>query len=160
MNLSAASSDRPIGTSLLSGVAIVGVAAYPLLPVAPLPSIDFPTLQVQAALPGREPRSHGIRRWRPRSRADRRSYAGVAQMTSSNSSEHAIAVQFDLNRDIEYGRAVDVQAAINAASGQLPNEPANPPTYRKVNPADPPILDHRREFGRPPHTQVEDFAET
>ncbi len=131
----------PIGTSLLmAGILFVGLVAYPLLPVAPLPQVDFPTIQISANLPGGEP---GDRWPRPSAQPLERQFAqipGIAQMTSTSYlGTAAITIQFDLNRSID-GAANDVQAAINAASGQLPKNLPSPPTYRKVNPADSPIL--------------------
>src|SRR5213080_1389609 len=130
----------PIGTSLLmAGILFVGVVAYPLLPVAPLPQVDFPTIQVSASLPGASPETMASSVAQPLERQFAQ-IPGVAQMTSTSSlGSTAITIQFDLNRSID-GAANDVQAAINAAGGQLPKNLPNPPTYRKVNPADSPIL--------------------
>src|SRR5437660_7097491 len=130
----------PIGTSLLmAGILFVGVVAYPLLPVAPLPQVDFPTIQVSASLPGgsRETMASSVAQPLERQLAQ---IPGVAQMTSTSSlGSTAVTIQFDLNRSID-GAANDIQAAINAAGGQLPKNLPSPPTYRKVNPADSPIL--------------------
>src|SRR5437660_909664 len=130
----------PIGTSLLmAGILFVGVVAYPLLPVAPLPQVDFPTIQVSATLPGGSPETMASSVAQPLER-QLAQIPGVAQMTSTSSlGSTAITIQFDLNRNID-GAANDVQGAINAASGQLPKNLPSPPTYRKVNPADAPIL--------------------
>src|SRR6201984_2093087 len=130
----------PIGTSLLmAGILFVGLVAYPLLPVAPLPQVGFPTIQVSASLPGGSPETMASSVAQPLER-QLAQIPGVAQLTSSSSlGTSAITIQFDLNRNID-GAANDVLAAINAASGQLPKNLPSPPTYRKVNPADSPIL--------------------
>jgi HAE1 family hydrophobic/amphiphilic exporter-1 len=139
MNISAAFINRPIGTSLLAAAMfLIGAAAWPLLPVAPLPQVDFPTIQVQAALPGASPETMASNVATPLERYFSL-IAGLTEMTSTSFFGSTVVVlQFDLNRSIE-SAAVDVQAAINAATGQLPNNLPNPPTYRKVNPADRPI---------------------
>ena len=130
----------PIATSLLmAGILFVGIVAYPLLPVAPLPQVDFPTIQVSASLPGASPETMASSVAQPLER-QLAQIPGVAQMTSTSSlGSSAVTIQFDLNRAID-GAANDVQAAINAAGGQLPKNLPSPPTYRKVNPADSPIL--------------------
>jgi hydrophobe/amphiphile efflux-1 (HAE1) family protein len=130
----------PIGTSLLmAGILFVGLVSYPLLPVAPLPQIDFPTIQVNASLPGASPETMASSVAQPLER-QLAQIPGIAQMTSTSSlGSTAITIQFDLNRNID-GAANDIQGAINAASGQLPKNLPSPPTYRKVNPADSPIL--------------------
>jgi HAE1 family hydrophobic/amphiphilic exporter-1 len=130
----------PIGTSLLmAGILFVGVVAYPLLPVAPLPQVDFPTIQVSASLPGGSPETMASSVAQPLER-QLAQIPGIAQMTSTSSlGSTAVTIQFDLNRSID-GAANDIQAAINAASGQLPKNLPSPPTYRKVNPADSPVL--------------------
>ena len=130
----------PIATSLLmAGILFVGLVAYPLLPVAPLPQVDFPTIQISASLPGGSPETMASSVAQPLERQFAQ-IPGVAQMTSTSSlGTAAVTIQFDLNRSID-GAANDVQAAINAASGQLPKSLPSPPTYRKVNPADSPIM--------------------
>ena len=130
----------PIGTSLMmAGILFVGLVAYPLLPVAPLPQVDFPTIQVSASLPGGSPETMASSVAQPLER-QLAQIPGVAQMTSTSYlGTAAITIQFDLNRPID-AAANDVQAAINAASGQLPKSLPSPPTYRKVNPANSPIL--------------------
>jgi HAE1 family hydrophobic/amphiphilic exporter-1 len=130
----------PIGTSLLmAGILFVGLVAYPLLPVAPLPQVDFPTIQVTASLPGASPETMASSVAQPLERQFAQ-IPGIAQMTSTSYlGTAAVTIQFDLNRNID-GAANDVQGAINAASGQLPKNLPSPPTYRKVNPADSPIL--------------------
>jgi HAE1 family hydrophobic/amphiphilic exporter-1 len=130
----------PIGTSLMmAGILFVGLVAYPLLPVAPLPQVDFPTIQVTANLPGASPETMATSVAQPLERQFAQ-IPGIAQMTSTSYlGTAAVTIQFDLNRNID-GAANDVQGAINAASGQLPKNLPSPPTYRKVNPADSPIL--------------------
>ncbi|MBV8922573.1 multidrug efflux RND transporter permease subunit [Bradyrhizobium sp.] len=131
---------NPIGTSLLmAGILFVGLVAYPLLAVAPLPQVDFPTIQVNASLPGGSPETMASSVAQPLER-QLAQIPGIAQMTSTSSlGSTAITLQFELNRNID-GAANDVQGAINAAGGQLPKNLPSPPTYRKVNPADSPIL--------------------
>jgi multidrug efflux pump len=131
---------RPIGTSLLTvGLLLAGILAFRFLPVAPLPQVEFPVIQVQAGLPGASPETMASAVATPLERQFGR-IAGVNQMTSSSQiGSTSIALQFDLNRNIDAaGR--DVQAAINAARSQLPSYLPGNPTYRKVNPADAPIL--------------------
>jgi multidrug efflux pump len=140
MNVSAPFIKRPIGTSLLAAALLMaGILAFNFLPIAPLPQVEFPVIQVQAGLPGASPETMASAVATPLERQFGR-IAGINQMTSTSSlGSTNIALQFDLNRNID-GAARDVQAAINAARSQLPaNLPGNP-TYRKVNPADAPIL--------------------
>ena len=140
MNLSLPFIRRPVATTLLAlGVAIAGIGAFNLLPVASLPEIDFPTITVQTTFPGASPEIMATSVAAPLER-QLGHIAGVAQMTSaSNLGSTLITLQFDLSRNID-GAARDVQAAINAASSQLPPNLPNNPTYRKVNPADAPIM--------------------
>ena len=140
MNISAPFIRRPVATTLLTlGMALAGILAFEFLPVSPLPQVDFPTISVAANLPGAEPETMATSVAAPLERQFGR-IAGVTEMTSSSyRGVSSITLQFDLNRDIN-GAARDVQAAINAARSYLPpNLPSNP-TYRKVNPADAPIL--------------------
>src|SRR6201995_5705911 len=150
----------PIGTSLLmAGILFVGLVSYPLLPVAPLPQIDFPTIQVNASLPGASPETMASSVAQPLER-QLAQIPGIAQMTSTSSlGSTAVTIQFDLNRNID-GAANDIQAAINAASGQLPKNLPAPPTYRKVNPADSPILQLGATSDTLPLTEVDDNIET
>jgi HAE1 family hydrophobic/amphiphilic exporter-1 len=123
----------------MAGILFVGLVAYPLLPVAPLPQIDFPTIQVSASLPGGSPETMASSVAQPLERQFAQ-ISGIAQMTSTSSlGSTSVTIQFDLDRKID-AAASDVQAAINAASGQLPKNLPSPPTYRKVNPADSPIM--------------------
>ncbi len=160
MNISEAFIKRPIGTSLLAAaVFLIGAAVWPLLPVAPLPQVDFPTIQVSAQLPGASPETMASNVATPLERYFSL-IAGLTEMTSTSYfGSTSIALQFDLNRTIE-SAAVDVQAAINAATGQLPANLPNPPTYRKVNPADRPILIMGVSSETLPLTQVSDFADS
>jgi len=140
MNISAPFIRRPVGTTLLTvAVALAGWVAYLQLPVAPLPQVDFPSINVQAALPGASPEIMAASVAAPLER-QLGHIAGVNEMTSASYlGSTSITLQFDLNRNID-GAARDVQAAINAARANLPaNLPSNP-TYRKVNPADAPIM--------------------
>jgi HAE1 family hydrophobic/amphiphilic exporter-1 len=151
--------QRPIATSLLmAGILAIGMATYPLLPVAPLPEVDFPTIQVSTQLPGASPQTIASSVTQPLERQFGQ-VSGVTQMTSvSTLGSSSITLQFELGRSID-GAAQDVQTAINAAGGQLPSNLPSPPTYRKVNPADPPILVLALTSDTLPLTQVDDFAE-
>ena len=130
---------RPVGVTLLTlAIALLGFVGYSLLPVSPLPQVDFPTIQVQARLPGASPETMASTVATPLERALGR-IAGITEMTSDSTlGQSNIILQFDLDRDIN-GAARDVQAAINAARATLPTLPSNP-TYRKLNPADMPIM--------------------
>jgi hydrophobic/amphiphilic exporter-1 (mainly G- bacteria), HAE1 family len=159
-NISAPFIRHPIATSLLMvAILFIGIIAYPNLPVAPLPQIDFPTIQVSAQLPGASPDTMASAVAQPLE-SQLAQVPGVSQMTSvSTLGSTAITIQFDLARNID-GAANDVQAAINAASGQLPADLPNPPTYRKVNPADSPILLLGATSDTLPLTEVDDNVET
>jgi len=140
MNISAPFIRRPVATTLLTiGIALAGAVAFKFLPVSPLPQIDFPTISVGAGLPGASPEIMASSVATPLERQFGR-IAGITEMTSTSSlGSTNITIQFDLSRDID-GAARDVQAAINAARSYLPiNLPSNP-SYRKVNPADSPIM--------------------
>src|SRR3954470_21623599 len=140
MSLSSPFIRRPVGTTLLTcAIALAGAIAYFLLPVSPLPQVEFPTIQVETRLPGASPDTMAASVATPLERQFGR-IAGITEMTSNSSSgSTGITLQFDLDRDID-AAARDVQAAINAARGQLPaNLPTNP-NWRKVNPADAPIM--------------------
>jgi multidrug efflux pump len=140
MNISAPFIDRPVATTLLTfGMALAGAIAFRLLPVSPLPQVDYPTISVQASLPGASPETMAATVATPLERSLGR-IADITEMTSSSSlGSTRITLQFDLNRDID-GAARDVQAAINAARNLLPSGLPSNPTYRKVNPADAPIM--------------------
>src|SRR6266436_1149158 len=140
MNISAPFITRPVATTLLTiGLALSGILAWGLLPVSPLPQVDFPTIQVNATLPGAQPDTMATSVAAPLERQFGR-IAGLTEMTSTSYlGSTSIALQFDLSRNID-GAARDVQAAINAARGYLPPDLPNNPNYRKVNPADSPIM--------------------
>jgi hydrophobe/amphiphile efflux-1 (HAE1) family protein len=140
MNISEGFIRRPIGTSLLAaGLLLLGLVAYHFLPIAPLPQVDFPTISVSATQPGADPSTMASSVAAPLERRFGQ-IAGVSEITSSSSlGSTQVTIQFDLSRDIN-GAARDVQAAINAASGELPVGLPSPPTYRKINPADAPIM--------------------
>ena len=140
MNISEPFIRRPIATSLLAaGLMLAGLVAYRFLPVAPLPQVDFPTINVSVTYPGADPVTAATSLAAPLERMFA-NIAGVNEITSVSQLNGArITLQFDLNRDIN-GAARDVQAAINAASNQLPSDLPSPPTYRKANPNDRPIL--------------------
>jgi multidrug efflux pump len=140
MNISAPFIARPVATTLITiGIALAGVLGFVLLPVAPLPQMDFPTISVSASLPGASPDTMAATVATPLERS-LGSIAGVNEITSRSSlGSTSITLQFDLNRDIN-GAARDVQAAINAARSLLPTGMPSNPTYRKVNPADAPIM--------------------
>ncbi|WP_392536922.1 efflux RND transporter permease subunit [Legionella sp. 227] len=140
MNLSSLFIHKPIGTILLAfGLSFAGILAFNFLPVAPLPQIDFPTITVQAQLPGGSPEVMATSVAAPLERQIGL-IAGITQLTSSSTlGQSMITVQFDLSRNID-GAARDIQAAINASLSQLPTNLTNNPTYRKVNPADAPIM--------------------
>ena len=159
MNISEVFIRRPIATSLLmAALALVGIVAFPLLPVAPLPQVDFPTIQVSATVPGASPETMAATVATPLERQFGQ-IAGVAQMSSVSSlGSTVITLQFDLNRNID-GAAQDVQAAITAAGSSLPKNLSTPPTYRKVNPADSPILIVSANSDTVPLPKVDDFAE-
>src|ERR1700726_1976308 len=140
MNISAPFIRRPVGTALLTAaVALAGMVAYLQLPVAPLPQVDFPTITVQTSLPGASPEIMASSVATPLER-QLGHIAGVTEMTSASSlGNTSITIQFDLSRNID-GAARDVEAAINAARTYLPTNLPSNPTYRKVNPADAPIM--------------------
>jgi multidrug efflux pump len=140
MNLSAPFVSRPVATTLLTiAIALSGAVAFRILPVSPLPQVDFPTISVNASLPGASPETMASSVATPLERQFGR-IAAVTEMTSSSTlGSCSITLQFDLNRNID-AAARDVQAAIAAARGYLPTNLPNNPTYRKVNPADSPIF--------------------
>ena len=140
MNISSLFIHRPVGTTLITlGIALAGLVAFNLLPVSALPQVDFPTISVQASLPGASPETMASTVATPLERSLGR-IAGISEMTSASTlGSTRITLQFDLDRDID-GAARDVQAAINAARSLLPSGLPSNPTYRKVNPADAPIL--------------------
>jgi hydrophobe/amphiphile efflux-1 (HAE1) family protein len=160
MNISAPFIRRPVATALLMlGLLLAGIAAYPFLPVAPLPQVDFPTIQVSASLPGASPETMASTVAQPLERQFAQ-ISGVSQLTSTSVlGSTQVIVQFALDRDID-GAAQDIQTAINAAGGQLPKNLPSPPTYRKVNPADSPVMILAVSSEVLPITQVDEFADT
>ena len=159
MNLSALFINRPIATALLMvGLVLLGLVAYPLLPVASLPNVNYPTISVTSQLPGADPQTMAATVTSPLE-LQFGEIPGVAQMTSSSTlGESVINVQFNLSTSIN-AAAADVLAAINAANGQLPPNLTYPPTIRKVNPADTPILVLAVTSDAVPLTTVDAYAE-
>ena len=159
MSISSPFIRKPIATSLLmTALLLVGIAAYPLLPVAPLPRVDFPTISVSASLPGASPETMAATVAQPLER-EFAQIAGVSQMTSvSVLGQTSVLLQFELTRSID-AAAQDVQAQINAAGGQLPKTLPSPPTYRKVNPTDSPILIMSITSDERPLIEQDDFAD-
>ena len=159
MNLSAPFIRRPVATSLLAlGLFLSGMLAFRFMPVAPLPRVDFPMISVSASLPGADPETVASSLATPLER-HLGQIAGVNEMTSvSTLGGCSINLQFDLNRKID-AAAHDVQAAINAAATDLPINLPGPPTYRKVNPADAPIMIMALTSDRLPQSEVFEFAD-
>jgi multidrug efflux pump len=159
-NFSAPFIRRPVATSLITfAILLSGIVAFRFLPVAPLPQVDFPTISVGASLPGASPETMASAVATPLERQFGR-IAGVTQMTSSSGlGSTSITLQFDLNRDIN-AAARDVQASINAARRQLPADLPGQPTYRKVNPADAPIMLLVLTSDNIPAAQIYDAADS
>ena len=159
LNISAPFIRRPVATTLLTlAVLLAGIAAFALLPVAPLPQVDMPVVVVRASMPGASPETMAATVATPLERALGR-IAGITEMTSSSSlGSSNVTLQFDLNRDIN-GAARDVQGAINAARSTLPTMPSNP-SYRKVNPAGAPIMILSVTSDTLTRTQLYDAAST
>jgi hydrophobe/amphiphile efflux-1 (HAE1) family protein len=160
MNISEPFIRRPVATSLLMmALAVAGIAAFPILPVAPLPQIDFPTVMVAAQLPGASAETMAATVAQPLERQFAQ-ISGLTDMTSTSTlGSTSIVLQFDLDRNVD-AAAQDVQAAITAANRQLPSNLPSPPIYRKVNPADSPILVIAAQSDTLPITTVDDFADT
>src|SRR5207344_2330981 len=159
MNISASFIQRPIATALLMvGLLLGGLVAYPLLPVAALPNVNYPTLQITAQLPGANPQTMGSSVATPLE-TQFGQIPGLTQMTSASSLGYTqITLQFDLSRGID-GCVSDTLSAINAASPYLPAGIPYPPTIRKVNPADTPILVLGLTSDTLPLTTVDAYAE-
>jgi hydrophobe/amphiphile efflux-1 (HAE1) family protein len=159
VNISGPFIRRPVATALvMAAILLVGLAAYPLLPVAPLPRVDFPTISVSASLPGASPETMASTVAQPLER-EFAQIPGVSQMTSvSVLGQTSVLVQFDLSRNID-AAAGDIQGQINAAGGQLPKNLPSPPTYRKVNPSDSPILIISLTSDDLPLIGVDDYAD-
>ena len=151
---------RPIATSLLmAGILLIGLVAWPLLPVSALPQVDFPTISVSASLPGASPETMASSVATPLEYQFAQ-IPGLTQMTSSSSlGSMSVTLQFGLDRNID-AAAQDIQSAIDAAGGQLPKNLPAPPTYRKVNPAETPILQLGVHSDVLPMTTVDDYAES
>ncbi|HEX4365704.1 MAG TPA: efflux RND transporter permease subunit [Rhodopila sp.] len=159
MSISTPFIRRPVATSLLTAaLVLVGLAAYPFLPVAPLPRVEFPTIAVSVNFPGASPETMASTVAQPLEKQFAQ-IPGVAELTSVNVlGQSQITLQFDLDRNID-AAAGDVQAAINAASGQLPKTLPSSPTYRKVNPSDSPILILSVQSDEVPLIDVDDYAD-
>jgi hydrophobe/amphiphile efflux-1 (HAE1) family protein len=159
MSISTPFIRRPVATSLLTmALVLIGLAAYPFLPVAPLPRVDFPTIAVTAKFPGASPETMASTVAQPLEKQFAQ-IPGLAQLTSVNVlGQSQIVLQFDLDRNID-AAAGDVQAAINAASGQLPKALPSNPTYYKVNPSDSPILILAVQSDEVPLIAVDDYAD-
>jgi HAE1 family hydrophobic/amphiphilic exporter-1 len=151
---------HPIGTTLLTvGIVLLGIVAFPLLPVAPMPEAELPTMQINAGLPGASPETMASAVATPLE-VQLSSVPGISEMTSTSSLGNTqITLQFVLNKDIDVA-AQEVQAAINAASGRLPSDLPNLPTWRKVNPNDSPILVVRMQSELMTLEELSDIAET
>ena len=159
MSISTPFIRKPVATSLLmAAILLIGIAAYPLLPVAPLPRVEFPTIQVTAQYPGASPETMASTVAQPLERQFSQ-ISGVSQMTSvSVNGNTQVVVQFDLDRSID-AASLDVQAAINNAGGSLPKNLPNPPLFRKVNPSDSPILILSVQSDILPLIDVDDYAD-
>src|SRR5437773_8453981 len=151
---------RPIATSLLMlGVLVFGIGAYNLLPVAALPKVDFPTITVTTTYPGASPDTMASAVATPLEQQFA-ALPGLTEMTSTSGvGSTMITLQFDLERNID-AAAQDVQQAINAASGLLPKDLPSPPTYRKTNPADRPVLIYAVHSDAMPVYRIDDYAYT
>jgi hydrophobe/amphiphile efflux-1 (HAE1) family protein len=160
VNISEIFIRRPIATTLLmAAILLFGMVSYELLPVAALPNVDFPTIVVTAQLPGASPDTMASTVATPLEN-EFTQIAGLSQMTSTSGlGQTTITLQFDLSRDID-GAASDVQTAINAASGLLPKSLPNPPTYKKTNPADRPILIYAVHSDAMPEYQLDTYVNT
>jgi len=159
VNISEPFIKRPVGTSLLAmGLFLLGIVAFRFLPVAPLPRVDFPVVSVSAQLPGADPQTVASSLAAPLERRMSQ-ISGVNELTSvSTLGSCSITAQFDLNRNVD-GAARDVQAAINAAQNELPINLPTQPTYRKVNPADSPVLILAMTSDTEPPQQVYEYAD-
>src|SRR5664279_2725268 len=160
MNISETCIRRPVLTTLMTASLIVfGAFAYRLLPVAALPAVDFPTIQITATLPGASPETMAASVASPIER-QLSTIAGISSMTSSSSlGISQITIQFDLGRNID-GASLDVQTALAVAQRRLPVEMTTPPFFRKVNPGDFPVLYVSMRSDTMPLSAVDDYAET
>ena len=160
MNISEVFIRRPIATALMmAGLFAFGAVSFNLLPVSALPSVDFPTISVSAQLPGASPDVMASTVATPLEEQFT-AIPGLASMTSTSGlGSTSITLQFDLSRSID-GAASDVQTAINAASGLLPKDLPNPPTYRKTNPANSPVLIYAVHSDAFPIQELDQYANT
>jgi multidrug efflux pump subunit AcrB len=160
MNICAPFIRRPVGTSLLAiGLFMAGIVAYNFMPVAAIPRVDFPMISVGASLPGADPATVASSLAAPLERRLAQ-IAGVTEITSASTlGGCSITIQFDLSRNVD-GAARDVQAAINASAGDLPINPPSPPTYRKINPADAPIMILAMQSDILPPVQVFEYGDS
>jgi hydrophobe/amphiphile efflux-1 (HAE1) family protein len=160
MNVCAPFIRRPVGTSLLAiGLFLAGMIAYHFMPVAAIPRVDFPMINVSASLPGADPATVASSLAAPLERRLAQ-IAGVTEITSvSTLGGCSVTIQFDLNRNVD-GAARDVQAAINAAAGDLPINLPNPPTYHKINPADAPVMILAMQSDILPPVQVFEYGDS
>ena len=160
MNVCAPFIRRPVGTSLLAiGLFMAGVVAFKLMPVAAIPRVDFPMINVSASLPGADPATVASSLAAPLERRLAQ-IAGVTEITSvSTLGGCSVTIQFDLNRNVD-GAARDVQAAISAAASDLPINLPNPPTYRKINPADAPVMILAMQSDILPPVQVFEYGDS
>src|SRR5262245_47015282 len=159
MNISEPFIERPVPTSLLmAAIGFVGLVAFPLLPVAPLPQVDFPTIQVNATLQGASAETMAASVAAPLERQFGQ-IPGVTQLTSMSAlNGTTITIQFELNRNID-SAAQDVQAAITVAGKTLPQQMSTPPSYRKVNPADSPVMMLSAQSDTLPLWVVDDYVD-
>ena len=160
MNLSELCIRRPVMTTLLmAALCILGIAGFKQMPVAALPKVDFPTIVVSATLPGASPETMGASVATPLER-EFSNIAGISSITSTSTlGSTSVVLEFDLKRDID-AAALDVQSALSVATRRLPREMPNPPSFRKVNPADEPILFVAVSSSVLPLSQVNEYAET
>ncbi|MFY8105525.1 MAG: efflux RND transporter permease subunit [Elstera sp.] len=160
MNISELCIRRPVMTTLLmAALILLGIAGYKQMPVAALPKVDFPTIVVTASLPGASPETMGASVATPLER-EFSNIAGITSITSTSTLGNTqVVLEFDLNRDID-AAALDVQSSLSVATRRLPREMPNPPSFRKVNPADEPILFVSVSSSILPLSQVHDYAET
>jgi hydrophobe/amphiphile efflux-1 (HAE1) family protein len=160
VNICAPFIRRPVGTSLLAvGLFMAGIVAYNFMPVAAIPHVDFPMIMVAASLPGADPATVASSLAAPLERRLAH-IAGVTEITSASTlGGCSITIQFDLNRNVD-GAARDVQAAINASAGDLPLDLPGPPTYRKINPADAPVLILAMQSDILPPVQVFEYGDS
>ena len=159
MSISTPFIRRPVATTLLMiAILLVGIVAYPLLPIASLPQIDAPTIQVTASMPGASPATMASAVAGPLERQFSQ-IRGLAQMTSTSTlNATTIVLQFELERNID-AAALDVQSAISAAGAQLPHDLPAPPQFKKVNPGDSPIMTLGVYSETLPLTKVDDVAD-